>query len=80
MTIAFALVDENLFYKSVDKSAVHDARLFQTHGLSESLSDNVPSGSPAKKSSRETMAPEVPYPFESGNTLLALTKKHNVRI
>lgn len=81
LLMLFPPVDENLFYKGVDKSAVHGARLHQTHSLSEPLLDDTPpSGSQGKKPSPETMAPEVPYPFESGNSLLALTKKHNVRI
>jgi hypothetical protein len=68
-------VDENLFYKGVDKSVVHGARLHQTHGLSDSLDQ----GRQATLSSSQTVEEEhPPYPFESGNTLLALTKKHNV--
>jgi hypothetical protein len=35
-------VDENLFYKGVDKSAVHGARLSQTQAVSDLLLDNVP--------------------------------------
>ncbi|KAG9312951.1 serine dehydratase alpha chain-domain-containing protein [Chiua virens] len=64
-------VDENLFYKGVDKSAVHGARLHQTHSVEEG--DVIP-------------APEandpghLPYPFESGNSLLALTKRYNLTI
>ncbi|KIK81296.1 hypothetical protein PAXRUDRAFT_35913 [Paxillus rubicundulus Ve08.2h10] len=54
-------VDENLFYKGVDKNAVHGARLHQTHNIE---------GDPD----------HPPYPFESGNSLLALTTKHNLTI
>ncbi|KAJ3821872.1 serine dehydratase beta chain-domain-containing protein [Lentinula raphanica] len=71
-------VDENLFYKGVDKSVVPPARLHQTHSLAE------PSLSPpsTEPSSLPQDNPEAgpPYPFESGNSLLALTQKHNMTI
>lgn len=82
-------VDENLFYKGVDKSAVHGARLQQTHSLSEPLLDQPPSnsGSGTQTQGQDQTASQnpvdpghPPYPFESGNSLLALTRKHNVRI
>ncbi|KAI0691238.1 L-serine ammonia-lyase [Cytidiella melzeri] len=56
-------VDENLFYKGVDKSSVHGARLHQMHIDTEA-------GDPCSP----------PYPFTSGDSLLALTKKHNMTI
>ncbi|KZT27782.1 L-serine ammonia-lyase [Neolentinus lepideus HHB14362 ss-1] len=59
-------VDENLFYKGVDKSAVHGARLHQSH-ISE----------PGDASGG---APQPPYPFTTGDSLLALTRKHNMTI
>jgi len=69
----FQSVDENLFYKGVDKSAVHGARLNQTHSLSDPMTEVAPT-------SRDENDPgHPPYPFESGDALLALTKKHNVR-
>ena len=63
-------VDENLFYKGVDKSKVHGARLHQHH--TESLNNH---------SSREAIedADQPPYPFDTGQ-LLASTKNHNVRL
>ncbi|EPQ56415.1 L-serine ammonia-lyase [Gloeophyllum trabeum ATCC 11539] len=61
-------VDENLFYKSVDKSAVHGARLHQSH-MTEPGDIQPPSG-----------APQPPYPFTTGESLLALTRKHNMTI
>lgn len=73
-------VDENLYYKGVDKSAVHVARLHQSHSLSEpeqptpSLSATE-SNSPAYSETTEDLPT---YPFTSGDTLLALTRKHNV--
>ncbi|KAJ3839580.1 serine dehydratase alpha chain-domain-containing protein [Lentinula raphanica] len=74
-------VDENLFYKGVDKSVVPPARLHQTHSLAEpSLSP--PSTEHSEPSSLPQDTPEAgpPYPFESGNSLLALTQKHNMTI
>ncbi|KAI0091786.1 serine dehydratase alpha chain-domain-containing protein [Irpex rosettiformis] len=68
-------VDENLFYKGVDKSSVHGARLSQTH----SLSDPADSSSANRVQTEEDPAPP-PYPFTSGDSLLALTKKHNMTI
>ncbi|KAH9852088.1 L-serine ammonia-lyase [Lenzites betulinus] len=63
-------VDENLFYKGVDKSIVHGARLQHTH-------------SPEPGPGEAPQAPDPiqpPYPFVSGDSLLALTKKHNMTI
>ncbi|KAH7890730.1 serine dehydratase alpha chain-domain-containing protein, partial [Phlebopus sp. FC_14] len=63
-------VDENLFYKGVDKSVVHGARLHQSHNSAE--------GDPSPTEPDDPGHP--PYPFESGNSLLALTRKHNLTI
>ncbi|KAJ3782875.1 serine dehydratase alpha chain-domain-containing protein [Lentinula aff. detonsa] len=78
-------VDENLFYKGVDKSVVPPARLHQMHSLTEpSLSSpsSEPSSGPFtphdESISHDDASP--PYPFESGNSLLALTQKHNMTI
>ncbi|EKM50384.1 uncharacterized protein PHACADRAFT_263659 [Phanerochaete carnosa HHB-10118-sp] len=62
-------VDENLYYKGVDKSSVHGARLLQTHSLTEPdvTRDEYDPTSP-------------PYPFVSGDSLLALTRKYNMTI
>ena len=70
-------MDENLYYKGINKSVVHGARLHQSHSLVES-EDNVE----VSQSSASASAPEAnpPYPFESGKALLALTKKYNVNI
>jgi L-serine deaminase len=65
-------VDENLFYKGVDKSTVHGARLHQTHNAEKG--DAIP----AQPKANDPGHP--PYPFDSGNSLLALTKKHNLTI
>ncbi|KAH7922583.1 L-serine ammonia-lyase [Leucogyrophana mollusca] len=69
-------VDENLFYKGVDKSAVHGARLHQTHSLSEPELD----AASAQQKGPDPDPGHPPYPFESGDSLLALTKKHNLTI
>ncbi|KAI0343147.1 L-serine ammonia-lyase [Trametopsis cervina] len=69
-------VDENLFYKGVDKSSVHGARLHQTH----SLSDPTDTSSTPKTETSEGDPRSPPYPFTSGDSLLALTKKHNMTI
>ncbi|EJD07550.1 L-serine ammonia-lyase [Fomitiporia mediterranea MF3/22] len=55
-------VDENLFYKGVDKHKVDPARLAQ-HEHDTSSDPSLP-----------------PYAFHSGDSLLALTKKHNMTI
>lgn len=84
--IQWLSVDENLFYKGVDKSAVHGARLSQTSSLSDPLL-NAPPLHGAEQGARsdpdhlnEATPGEQrpPYPFKSGNDLLALTKNHNV--
>ncbi|KAI0305948.1 L-serine ammonia-lyase [Multifurca ochricompacta] len=65
-------VDENLFYKGVDKSSVHGARLHQhVHvvGSSTVVSQASPSNSE-----------QPPYPFKSGDNLLNLTRVHNMTI
>ncbi|KAG0709224.1 serine dehydratase alpha chain-domain-containing protein [Suillus ampliporus] len=64
--------DENLFYKGVDKRVVHGARLHQTHNVAEG------DQTPAQPAANDPGHP--PYPFESGNSLLALTSKHNLTI
>lgn len=63
-------VDENLFYKGVDKSIVHGARLHQTHQAEQG---------DAIHPSKDDDPGHPPYPFDSGNSLLAITRKHNVR-
>lgn len=87
------LVDENLFYKGVDKSVVHGARLHQTHSSEGAPGEAAQAPDPT----------QPPYPFsvrhawcfvetvarsdcvwavlaaQSGDSLLALARKHNVR-
>jgi len=70
-------VDENLFYKGVDKTKVHGARLHQSHLVSDSVGKQM--SSVDLSSGDDTKIPlgkqHPPYPFDSGNSLLALTKK-----
>ncbi|KAI9511535.1 serine dehydratase alpha chain-domain-containing protein [Russula earlei] len=65
-------VDENLYYKGVNKRSVHSARLHQhVHGggSSTAMGEGLPSGSE-----------QPPYPFKSGDSLLNLTRVHNMTI
>lgn len=78
-------VDENLFYKGVDKKTVHGARLHQSHSVAEPVYPPLSLGEePFDKEDNadldniEENEGQPPYPFDTGNTLLALTKKHNV--
>ncbi|KAF9478272.1 L-serine ammonia-lyase [Pholiota conissans] len=75
-------VDENLFYKGVDKTKVHGARLHQTlHSLIDPVDGTVLAVT--DQGSSEASVPEYndpPHAFDTGNTLLALTKKHNMTI
>ncbi|KAI0060920.1 L-serine ammonia-lyase [Artomyces pyxidatus] len=65
-------VDENLFYKGVDKSVVQAARLHQH-------SSGIPLLPPTEGQSPPS-ADDVPYPFKSGDSLLNLTHTHNMTI
>lgn len=70
-----------MFYKSVDKRKVHGARLEKTHSITDPLDKQVASPSSTKSESTVSLTEDTshpPYPFTSGDTLLALTKKHNV--
>ncbi|KAF8623930.1 hypothetical protein AX17_007258 [Amanita inopinata Kibby_2008] len=79
-------VDENLFYKGFDKSTVHGARLHQSHSLAEpkllvcSGEDTMERNDDSHASLPELPEEHPPYPFDSGKTLLALTRKHNLTI
>jgi len=82
LILCTSVVDENLFYKGVDKKKVHGARLQQTqHPLADSPEPKPPTpGKTAQGTSDAEYKDHPPYPFVSGNSLLALTNKHNVRI
>jgi len=60
---------ENMFYKGVDKRAVHVARLSKTTG-----------GVGAAQVEKDTDPTHPPFPFKSGDTLLALSRRHNVGV
>ncbi|KAH7105821.1 serine dehydratase alpha chain-domain-containing protein [Auriculariales sp. MPI-PUGE-AT-0066] len=67
-------VDENLFYKGIDKRAVDPARLLQL--------DAPPTADPAHTGTPPSQQGPVgpPFPFHSGASLLSLTKQHNMTI
>lgn len=60
---------ENLFYKGVDKRTVHVARLSRST-----------SGMDTNQVEKDTDPTHPPYPFKSGDTLLALSHRHNVGV
>ena len=62
-------MDENLYYKGINKSNVDPYRLSQQY--------NEDSENPRPTA---TKAHEPPYLFKSGETLLAMTEKYNVRV
>lgn len=66
-------VDENLFYKGIDKNLIEPARLSQ-----HSLNEPPLRGEDEKEGDRASTANKPPYSFHSGESLLALTRKHNV--
>ncbi|KAL1747919.1 serine dehydratase alpha chain-domain-containing protein [Schizophyllum fasciatum] len=68
-------VDENLFYKSINKRDAAGARIHQQHSVSDPISEAVP---PPNAGVEEEQ--NIPHPFDSGASLLALTKKHNMTI
>ncbi|KAI5894971.1 L-serine ammonia-lyase [Schizophyllum commune H4-8] len=85
-------VDENLFYKAINKKDAAGARIHQQHhSVSDPVTDAVPPPSatgspppppPVTVEGTDTKEEEqtIPYPFDSGASLLALTRKHNMTI
>ncbi|KAF9517753.1 hypothetical protein BS47DRAFT_439273 [Hydnum rufescens UP504] len=79
-------IDENLFYKGVDKSRVAPARLSQAHGMDSTLTGLLQpspvqnSDSSPESSSDPYKSSQPRYLFHSGDSLLALTRKHNLTI
>ncbi|EJD48003.1 L-serine ammonia-lyase, partial [Auricularia subglabra TFB-10046 SS5] len=63
-------VDENLFYKGIDKSRVDASRLH--------LTDVVPVDGAEAPNTEESHQP--PHQFHSGASLLSLTRRHNMTI
>lgn len=76
-------VDENLFYKGVDKSRVDPGRLSQSHvAEAGSIPIQGPADSPTPEpaaAEKQTPPLQPRYLFHSGNSLLAMTRKHNVK-
>ncbi|KAH6916202.1 L-serine dehydratase [Coprinopsis sp. MPI-PUGE-AT-0042] len=73
-------VDENLFYKGVDKKRVHGARMQQSVVEVPAVTE---AGAPVEQASTADPAAnneKPPYPFDTAATLLALTHKHNMTI
>jgi hypothetical protein len=71
-------VDENLFYKGVDKSHIEPSRLapaLPSHGLPI----EAPEAQQGVASTSASDSDPPPYLFESGASLLQLTEEHNVR-
>ncbi|KAL4254848.1 Iron-Sulfur Dependent L-Serine Dehydratase [Abortiporus biennis] len=64
-------VDENLFYKGINKNVVHGARL-HSHSLSDPVTSEHDNATPDPC--------QPPYPYTTGDSLLALTRKHNMTI
>jgi hypothetical protein len=62
-------VDENLYYKGINKSDVDPHRLSQQYDAD-----------PEHPRPKATKAHEPRYLFKSGETLLSMTEKHNVRV
>lgn len=62
-------MDENLYYKGINKSDV------DPHRLSQQYDGDLEHPKP-----KAAKAHEPPYLFKSGETLLAMTEKHNVRV
>jgi len=71
---------ENLFYKGVDKRDVSEARLRQVNSMGDAIDvhGDVGRETEVEGTGKEGEGKEHPYPFDTGATLLALTKKHNV--
>ncbi|GJJ11278.1 hypothetical protein Clacol_005510 [Clathrus columnatus] len=76
-TANVGLDDENLYYKGVNKNAVDSARLAKSTSL-PSLAD--PPESEVTNVKLDTEPSHPPYLFSSGDSLLALTRKHNMTI
>lgn len=62
-------MDENLYYKGINKSNVDPYRLSQQYNED-----------PEHSRPKATKAHEPPFLFKSGETLLAMTEKYNVRV
>ncbi|KAF8325870.1 serine dehydratase alpha chain-domain-containing protein [Cantharellus anzutake] len=81
-------VDENLFYKGVDKSQVSLSRLSQNHGLGSTPLLGAPGSEDAVKDGKSSLSEsetraktaQPSYLFHSGASLLSMARKHNLTI
>lgn len=80
-------VDENLYFRSINKEDASEARRDQAHGLGNkalpSLTDGTDSSSAESKSTSQPKpekSGQPPFLFRNAAGLLAMTKKHNVRL
>lgn len=86
-------MDENLYYRSINKDDTSPARRDQTHGLStlglpspststSSDSNESTSSASSKKKEKEKLKEKLkiqpPFLFRNAKGLLAMTKSHNV--
>ena len=71
-------VDENLFYKGVDKANIEPSRLSQILPSNGTAAFEAP-GKLAHTISAASSSDTPPYLFDSGSSLLDLTENHNVR-
>ena len=82
-------VDENLYFRSIDKSNAAPARRDQTHGVAstsgqvaappqlQQIGEEEPPRAEEEPSKRE-MPKQPPYLFHNAQSLESLTRKHNV--
>lgn len=82
-----ATVDENLYYRAVNKDAASHARRDQTHGVDASVaalpapSDSTASNAPpAEEPKSGDGLPQPPYLFSNASGLLSMTRQQNLTI
>jgi hypothetical protein len=74
-------VDENLYYRAINKDKTSHARRDQTHGLDDvalPLPDDQ-SGSAPKPPTEGEKLKQPPFLFRNGQGLLNMTRENNVR-
>lgn len=71
-------MDENLFYKGVDKTSIEPSRLSQSYPSKGTAIEAPDLDDQVVKSASTSDNP--PYLFDSGASLLKLTETHNVAI
>lgn len=79
-------VDENLYYRAIKKDDTSHARRDQTHGLTSAGFKSLQSPSSGKDSrveveeSRGDKLPQPPHLFTNAESLLKMSKAHNVSV